>query len=172
MTPPPPSRLPSAFVSVSSCPICAYSLKDLAVDAPCPECGQAIDHVLLASQDLHNKITETRTWCVLGIMGWCIAAFVFWSYNMIVISIMNSYYPGTYGLIDKAGVWLQTSFVFAPIVLCYSWRRNAKRMIYRAATKHAENKVKTPKRVLLVISPGVLFGLAGCLGILAMLSAL
>lgn len=167
----PPSRLPSAFIRVSRCPICRYSLNDLAPDTPCPECGHDIDRDLYTSPEIKDAIAVTRTWCTLGLIGWCIFAFGYWAYNMILMQVMNGYYPGTYGPNHFAGIWLQTASVSAPIALCISWFRNARRMIYQHAMGRRFRRAKVPKRVILVCLPGLLVGLLGCAGIVMMLSA-
>lgn len=169
---PTPSRLPTAFVRVSKCPICRYSLKDLADDAPCPECGTEIDRDLLTSPRMHDAIAVTKSWCTIGFIGWAIFAFGYWAYNMILMEVMNGYYPGTYGINHFAGIWLQTASVLAPFALCISWFRNAKQIIYQHAIRRRSRKAKTPKRVILVCLPGLLVGLLGCGGIVMMVSAI
>ncbi|MCR9077054.1 MAG: hypothetical protein NXI07_13525, partial [bacterium] len=67
-----PSRLPTAFVRVSRCPICRYSLKDLDEHCPCPECGEQIDRALLHAPSYTGPVSETRFWCALGAAGWLI----------------------------------------------------------------------------------------------------
>ncbi len=166
-----PSRLPTAFVRVSRCPICKYSLKDLDEDLPCPECGNEIDRDLISSPEMNDAIAVTRTWCTLGFIGWGIFAFGYWAYNMILMQVMNGYYPGTYGPNHFAGIWLQTASVLAPFALCISWFRNARRMIYQHAIHRRGRRAKAPKRVILVCLPGLLVGLLGCAGIVMMLSA-
>lgn len=171
MNAPPPSRLPTAFVRVSRCPICKYSLKDLADDRPCPECGSSIDRDLLTSPEMQDAVAATKIWCTLGIIGWAIIAFGYWAYNMVLLSVLNSYYPGTYGSNHFAGVWCRTAFVIAPIALSCSWHRHARRNLYKFAVTAKHGIAKTPKRVIAVNLPGLLLGILGCIGLLALVSA-
>lgn len=167
----PPTRLPRAFISVSRCPLCAYSLKDLGENLPCPECGAEIDRDLLNSSEMHDAVVATRTWCTMGIIGWLLIAFGHWAYNMVLFAVMNGYYPGTYGAIHHAAVWLSAGAVIAPIALCGSWHRHARRNIYRIASERSSLAVKTPKRVVAVSLPGIVLGVFGCLWIIALIGA-
>lgn len=166
-----PSRLPTAFIRVSRCPICRYSLRDLPEHRPCPECGALIDADLLTSPKMQDAVAATKTWCTLGILGWLIVAFGYWAVNMVSLSVMNSYYPGSYGPNHFAGVWCRTAFVIAPVALSCSWHRHARQNIYQIANRGTEHRARTPRRVIAVNLPGVLLGLFGCLGLVALVSA-
>lgn len=157
--------------SVSHCPLCKYSLKDLAADQPCPECGCVIDRDLLTSPEMIDAVGLTKTLCAFGIIGWMVFAFGYWAYNMVLIAVMNSYYPGTFGTNDTAGVWCKTAFVIAPVALCCSWHRHARQRIYQFALKREPCIAKTPKRVVFYSAPGILLGFLGGIGILMLLSS-
>ncbi|MCA9276778.1 MAG: hypothetical protein KDA29_12180 [Phycisphaerales bacterium] len=162
----PPSRLPSAFIRVSRCPICRYSLKDLAPDAPCPECGQDIDRDLFTSPEIQDAVTQTRAWCTLGIAAWALIAIAYWGMSTAMLSVLNSYYPGVYGANHYAGVWCRTAIVIAPIALSCSWHRHARRIIYRHASRRADRKPTLPKRVIAINGLGMGLFLLGCLRLL------
>ena len=129
MTPPPPARIPAAFIRVSRCPICAYSLKDLADDADCPECGSTIDRDLYTSPQMQDAVAATKTWCTMGIIAWGICAVGYWLLSMAMLNVSNYYFPGSVGTSDYVGVWLQTGIVIAPIAISCRWWRDARRTI-------------------------------------------
>ena len=168
MTTPPPSRLPSAFIRVSRCPICNYSLKDLAQDAPCPECGQDIDRDLYTSPEIQDAVAATKTWCTMGIIAWIICAVGYWLLSMAMLNMSNFYFPGSIGTNDYIGVWLRTSIVIAPIALACRWWRRARRIIYTLAQKMNPERVRVPRRVIVVNLLGIVLLLGSCfLGIVA-----
>jgi len=157
-----PSRLPSVYAGVSRCPICAYSLRDLGRDLPCPECGSVIDVEVLTSPEMHDAVAGAKTWCTIGMVAWAICGFAYWAGSMAHLSVINGYYPGTYGPNHFAGVWCRTAVVIAPIALSASWFRNARRMIYRIAMERASPAAKTPRRVILVNLLGIALLTGGC----------
>jgi hypothetical protein len=163
MTTQPPSRLPSAFIRVSRCPICNYSLKDLAQDAPCPECGQDIDRDLYTSPEIQDAVAATKTWCFMGVIAWGLIALAYWALSMAMLTVMNGYYPGTFGANHYAGVWCRTAIAIAPIALACSWHRNARRIIYQHAMRRADRAPRTPKRVIAINGLGMGLFLTGCL---------
>jgi hypothetical protein len=120
---------------------------------------------------MKNAVAATRTWCLLGIIGWVIGGFGYWVYSMIFLVVINSYYPGTHGPNQFAAVWLRAAVVIAPVAVSCSWHRHARRNVYRIALRRTPHVVTTPKRVIAVSLPGILLGLLGLLGILALLSA-
>lgn len=120
---------------------------------------------------MHDSITATKTWCTLGIVGWVIIGFGYWAYNMVLLTVLNNYYPGTYGPNHFAGVWCRTAVVIAPIALSCSWYRHARRNIYLIAISSNKGSAKTPRRVIAVNLPGIGLGLVGCLGIVGLLAA-
>lgn len=168
---PTPSRLPRAFVRVSKCPICGYSLKDIDDDLPCPECGSEIDRDLLTSPEMHDAVRTTKIWCILAVIGWSIFGFGYLAYNMVSFSVKNFYHPGTYGPIHYAAVWLTTGAMVALIVLSCLWYRHTRREIYRFAIRRSPSLAEPPKRVVAAGLAGVLLGLVGCLGIIGLISA-
>lgn len=162
MTKQPSSRLPTAFIRVSRCPICKYSLRDIAQDHPCPECGNIIDRDLLTSPEMQDAVAATKTWCTLGVIGWLFIGFAIWLIGMLNIALAQSYAGHIPGPFDFPSVWLRTAFVLAPISLCVHWFRGARPVTYRIATRPKSKKAKTPRRVIFVALPGVVFGLFSC----------
>ncbi len=157
-----PIRLTKAEICVPRCPSCRYSLKGLTDDAPCPECGIVLDRDLATSPEMQDSVVATKAWCTLGAIGWIIFALMYWVSNMLMLSVMNGYYPGSFGAHHYAGVWFRTAFVMAPLALCWSWYRKSRRNIYQIAMKRDQRMAKIPKRVYIVSIPGVLLGLVGC----------
>ena len=166
MTPPPPARIPAAFIRVSRCPICAYSLKDLADDADCPECGSTIDRDLYTSPQMQDAVAATKTWCTMGIIAWVLIAISYWGLSTAGLSVMNSYYPGMYGGNHFLAVWFRTAIAIAPIALSCSWHCSAKRIIYRHAMRRDHREPKTPRRVIAINGLGLGLLLIGCCGVL------
>jgi hypothetical protein len=115
-----------------------------------------------------DAVAATKGLCTLGIIGFLIFAFMYWVSSMVMLSIMNMYYPGTFDSFHYAGVWLRTAFVIAPVSLMCSWHRQSRKNCYIGAMKRTSRIAKTPKRVLVFSIPGVLLGLVGC-GLLATL---
>ena len=150
-----PSRLPTAFVRVSKCPICRYSLKDLSNDADCPECGHDIDRDLYTSVEMQNAVAVTRTWCTLGIIAWCICGLGYWALNSAQLHTMNYYIPGSSGPLEYTSVWLKACIAIAPVVVSYSWGRNARRLIYRAAVKREPHRVTTLRKAVALNMMGI-----------------
>lgn len=118
-----------------------------------------------------KAVTATKIWCLLGTIGWAIVGFGYWAYQMVGLLVMNSYYPGTYGLNHYAGVWCRTAIVIVPIVLSCSWYRHARRNVYRIACRRTPRTAKVPNRVVAVNLPGVLLGLLCGIGIISLLLA-
>lgn len=125
----------------------------------------------MSSPSLSHAAGATKIWCVLGIIGWAIAGFGYWAYSMVTLSVMNNYFPGMYGANDFAGVWCRTAIVVAPIALSCVWFRHARRYVYRISVRKESLTASTPGRVIAVNLPGILLGLVGGMGILALLAA-
>lgn len=154
-----PSRLPAAFVRVSKCPICRYSLKDLADNAPCPECGELIDRALLRSPNYIGPISETRFWCMLGSFGWItIALTLLFSYLRVSNPVNVLSFEGL-----SAAILIATPVLFA--VSLQIWARKARRRVYEALKKSKTGRVQVQLRVMILASIGMLVGVV-CIGVL------
>lgn len=150
------------------CPVCRYSLSQLPDVTNCPECGVEIDRQLIASHELDDTIGSVKGLCTLGIVGVLVFAFMYWASSMVMLSVMNMYYPGSVNSYQYAGVWMRTSFVIAPVAIMSSWHRQSRKNSYRSALKRSPRVAKIPKRVLLLTIPAMLIGMIGC-GLLAMM---
>ena len=154
-----PSRLPTAFVRVSKCPLCRYSLKDLADDAPCPECGELIDRALLRSPNYIGPISETRFWCMLGSVGWItIALTLLFSYLRASNPVNVLSYEGL-----SAAILIAIPILFAASLQI--WARKARHRVYKALKKSKTGRVQVQIRVMALALIGMLMGVI-CFGVL------
>ena len=158
-----PTRLPRAFVRISVCPVCGYSLQDLAVDANCPECGAVIDRYLYTSVEMQNAVAITRTWCTLGSIAWGILGFVFWFLSMAMLNVNAYYFPGTVGVLSYVAVWAQSVWVLVPIVLSIRWWRRARPLIYKVAITREPQLVRPLSAAVVLNFVGILLLCGGCL---------
>jgi hypothetical protein len=146
-------------VRVSKCPMCRYSLRDLADDAPCPECGEVIDRVLLRSPNFTGPVSETRYWCTLGTVGWITIALT------VLVSIVSVASP--VDLFSYAG-FVAAFFISIPLVFagCLQiWAHRARRRVYQALKKSRSGRVQVQIRVMALASVGMLVGVI-CIGVL------
>lgn len=162
-----PSRLPTAFVRVSRCPICTYSLKDLAEELPCPECGSPIDRDLITSPEMHDAIATTRAWCSMGALGWIITTYAWWTANTITIP-----YSGPVALSEHIDDLISSAGILLLAIYLMLWWFKAKRSIYVLAIRKGARRAKTPLRVPIVAIPGMMLGVFGCGLFLLALSAM
>ena len=154
----------------SKCPCCRYVLDGLAGNV-CPECGIEIEYGLLVSSEFADSLAITKTWCTLGVISWGIAGAGYWFLSMLQIWVLNGYYPGKYSVHDIAGVYLRSSFVVAPIALCFGWWRGSSRTIYTKAVGRESPRAKVPLRCVIVSLPGILLTTGGLFLFLLLLSA-
>ncbi len=154
-----PSRLPTAFVRVSRCPICRYSLKDLDEQCPCPECGEQIDRALLHAPSYTGPVSETRFWCALGAAGWLIIG------STILVLTLSGL--RSVGVISVGGL-LMLIIISFPFLSAFSLLRKgrlARIDTYRALKKAPSGKVQVPMSVVVLATIGMLIGVV-CIGAL------
>ncbi len=140
-----PSRLPTAFVRVSKCPICRYSLKDLADDAPCPECGTEIDRVLFTSTEFNKAVMQTKDWCTLCIGSWAILGAIQFLPVIYAIGTVQSGQISILGLFFMLFVMV---IVLTGLIVSVNWYRNAHLLVYRTVHRSRKGKILLPRRVI------------------------
>ena len=153
------------------CPVCKYSLDGLRDKEPCPECGVVVIRDLMTCPEMQDAAAAMTFFCIFGSLGWALFAFAYWAYSMVWISVINGYYPGSIGIYDISAVWFRSAFVIGPLALGISWFRNTKCNLYQRTMKTEHCVPKLPKRVVLVMLPGMLLGLLGFVVVFLLLSA-
>jgi hypothetical protein len=164
-----PTHFSQAFVRVSKCPICGYSLKDLAEELPCPECGVEIIHYLVTHPDMKDAVWMTRRLSALGSVGWFIFAIVWFFVN---VGLSKSF-SGNRGPIPIS-ILLSTSMVSIAglslaIYLGVWWIQAKKRLYWRSANQN--KSAKTPIAIFIIGIPGLIAGVLCCTCLMIVISS-
>lgn len=159
----PPSRLPAAFVRVSKCPICRYSLQGIPRNLPCPECGTEIEYEIVQSPFFRSAVLKTRVWCTAGSVGWAIFAIVWWIANLNVAGFVISM-PDRQAFEKHWEVWCLSIAGALMSGYLLLWAVRARRLIYFKALK-ANNKPARPVHYDKIIVIGLIFGFICVVGV-------
>ena len=151
-----PTRLPQAFIRVSKCPICKYSLRDLAVDANCPECGAAIDRDLFASSVMREAVNRTKGMCLRGALAWGLLLGLFWLISTIWTAENRISTPGTFIVSKVVLAWLISSSPVVAIGFLIHWWRNARSLIYKNTVIHEQKTLPLRRAGMLELAGAVL----------------
>jgi len=151
-----PSRLPAAFVRVSKCPLCRYSLKDLADDAPCPECGSQIDRELLSSPELRHTVNSAKDWSLSGILSWGVITLLL---MLFVLPIqMSNWARRNFELEEYALVAIVLLIPSLSTIASFRWHFASARIIYRGCIR----RNRAPRIPIRIISASLIGMLLVC----------
>ena len=154
------SRLPRAFVRASRCPICAYSLTDLAPDANCPECGSEINRSLLASHEFRFAVDSTKGWCWHGILSWGFITCLLLTFGVLIK--LQSNMTGRSN--DMEQFLLFTIVLLIPVtatVVSIRWHVVSTRMIYKRCSRKKRSP-RIPIRIVVTTLIGMLLTCTSC----------